>query len=408
MCAASSSSKSCRTLLTAWDISLLEKHLTFYEELASGKRIPATNAQRHFVAVLEEGAKPITQHEIAYTRYLESKAANCQPMKAETPKKVATAKDEKELEDAVEALEEFQLINDQDGKFTKFFEKIKSGYISNISVLRDRVSQTALWAATLAGENEWTRQIERWSAEQFNTLSNVYTQAMDAEYFKGIGDGITHRLLDGGHSIMGSWEAARDALEDDSFWQELRGWGNAYVSDFSSVVGMPLTTLSVESLDYLESTLSNFGIDRNELVDLLSLNAVELASTVVPALGVMMNWSEPERREFAKMIGALGLTSAISANPLMLVLTIVCAARAFHRSKHSEDGPAEWARSVASGGALSGLVLTMSSLIAGPAWVGIVTGILLVLVVKRCGQSIDALAVASGIRLSLLGALRPT
>lgn len=54
--------------LTAWDRCLIARYLRFDEALDLGRRSPATPLQAHVVAVLRHGARPCTQHEIAYVR----------------------------------------------------------------------------------------------------------------------------------------------------------------------------------------------------------------------------------------------------------------------------------------------------------------------------------------------------
>ncbi len=48
---------------------LLAVHYDFYRSLDAGKRIPATEAQRHFIAVCRGTASPQTDHERAYLRF---------------------------------------------------------------------------------------------------------------------------------------------------------------------------------------------------------------------------------------------------------------------------------------------------------------------------------------------------
>ena len=55
--------------LTADEVSLIERHLDFYRSLDSGQRAPATEAQRHFVAVCQCQAKADSIHEVAYLKY---------------------------------------------------------------------------------------------------------------------------------------------------------------------------------------------------------------------------------------------------------------------------------------------------------------------------------------------------
>ncbi len=55
--------------LTQRERSLLRRYLPFYEELASGERVPSTAAQKHFVEVCSGAADPGTEHEVAFLKY---------------------------------------------------------------------------------------------------------------------------------------------------------------------------------------------------------------------------------------------------------------------------------------------------------------------------------------------------
>lgn len=55
--------------LTQEDIALIRKYENFYRSLESGDREPATEAQKHFVAVCNMEAEVNTPHELAWMRY---------------------------------------------------------------------------------------------------------------------------------------------------------------------------------------------------------------------------------------------------------------------------------------------------------------------------------------------------
>lgn len=58
--------------LTPQERRLIEKHLKFYQELASGARTPTTPEQVDFVAVCEGRKVAETPHELAYIKYRRS------------------------------------------------------------------------------------------------------------------------------------------------------------------------------------------------------------------------------------------------------------------------------------------------------------------------------------------------
>ena len=55
--------------LTAEERELVNKHLTFYKALASGRLEPTTQEQEHFVRVCVGSAEPESAEEVAYMKY---------------------------------------------------------------------------------------------------------------------------------------------------------------------------------------------------------------------------------------------------------------------------------------------------------------------------------------------------
>lgn len=64
--------------LTPEEQQLLNKHLSFYEELETGQRKPKTEAQSHFVKVCQGRAKASSNHELAYVKYMKLRAKSRQ------------------------------------------------------------------------------------------------------------------------------------------------------------------------------------------------------------------------------------------------------------------------------------------------------------------------------------------
>lgn len=60
--------------LTEVEEMLIDRHLNFYRELASGARQPETDAQKHFVKVSQGHAKSENEHELAYAKYMRLQA----------------------------------------------------------------------------------------------------------------------------------------------------------------------------------------------------------------------------------------------------------------------------------------------------------------------------------------------
>ena len=118
------------------------------------------------------------------------------------------------------------------------------------------------------------------------------------------------------------------------------------------------------------------GISRSWLNDLVTYDAVELIVGSISILAVALNWNNDDVEEFSSLVGGMGLSAAVSANPLMLIVTVVALARAFHVARKTGDWK-EFTDGLLKGGICTGAVLlvTSSSLVSGPAVVVLLTGI---------------------------------
>jgi uncharacterized protein YifE (UPF0438 family) len=61
--------------LTPQEQALLEKHISFYLDLESGRRKPSTDAQEHFVKVSQGLVAAETIHELAFAKHMWLRAA---------------------------------------------------------------------------------------------------------------------------------------------------------------------------------------------------------------------------------------------------------------------------------------------------------------------------------------------
>ena len=223
-----------------------------------------------------------------------------------------------------------------------------------------------------------SREINAWLQSLVKGSATDYDKKMDAVYNANRigGGGSYHRLFDGGHSPVGSFQAARDALPDDSMYEEVAGWLQALARDATTPRGLPLVTWDQETFNNLANTLEKAGISRSWLNDLVTYDAVELIVGSISILAVALNWNNDDVEEFSSLVGGMGLSAAVSANPLMLIVTVVALARAFHVARKTGDWK-EFTDGLLKGGICTGAVLlvTSSSLVSGPAVVVLLTGI---------------------------------
>ena len=214
-------------------------------------------------------------------------------------------------------------------------------------------------------------------------VPTIYDKAMDTRFIEtGIG-GTYHRLFDGGHTIAGAWNAVRGASPDDNIVQEALGGMLGLFRDVSTPRGLPLATWDKETFDQVAATLdSSFHIPKSWFYDLNTFNAAELLGSSVGAVALIFNWNRADTETFARFAGSMGVSSALGANPLLLVVTVVALARAFQKARRTGEY-ADFVDGQARGGLTSGATLAAVGLVgvtggsAGMALlVALVTGIL--------------------------------
>ncbi len=218
--------------------------------------------------------------------------------------------------------------------------------------------------------------VDRWMREEFaGGVSSIYDKAMDAARHKTQEFGGDHRLFDGNHDLLGAWEAVRAATPDDNLVQEAGGYLSAVWKDVVTPMGLPLTTLNHDSFDSVAGVMGDtFGVSRDWLMDAASFTATEGIGAIVGAVAVVLNWSEPDIERFSALVGSFGLSALVSANPFLAVIAVVALARNFHAARYRKQY-SSLASGILKGGTGTGVFLGAVSLVSGPAWIGIMVGI---------------------------------
>lgn len=187
-------------------------------------------------------------------------------------------------------------------------------------------------------------------------------------------------------------------LASDQISRDVSGWIQSFIEGLApinvdaTVTGYTETVGSgvylSESSDYAEAidtvyidtvasesyTLVNLEISRSWLNDLASYNVLGLIAGSISILAVALNWNNDDIEEFSSLVGSIGLSAAVSGNPLMLITTVVALARAFHVARKSGDWK-EFSDGLAKGGICTGAVLLTTSLMSGPMVVVLLSGI---------------------------------
>lgn len=386
--------------LSEWDKRLLKRHLSRYKKLERGEVRPNSPNEDHFVAVFKGSAAPKTQHEIAYTRY---KAALLRDPKfslrdepsKDQPIAPSEANEADHRESSIQELDTIVITATNEEETRTFAQRLAGMYRSPTPSKNDLTSNALAWLNYL-NESTLSKALERWSAEEFNTLSNSFTKALDgsfaAEGLKSGADYVSptlHRLIEAGHTLPEAFKRGREALNNDTVIQELWGTTEALLSDMSSVVGLPLINISKETAEEWLEWLKPLGIDEKRFADFFSYNTVELAGSAIPALALMFSWNSDDTRKFTELVGTLALTTAYAGNPFGLIIALVGLARSFQNAKRGNISTTDWLKSLGKGGVTSSIVLISMTLLGPTAWAAMISAIIIAKIASAKGYIID-------------------
>lgn len=212
--------------------------------------------------------------------------------------------------------------------------------------------------------------LARWTAQTYNHNSSVYDAAIDAAYnATHVGGSALHHLVDGHHSLGGAFDAAAAALPHDSLYDEVAGAVEHLLRDLASVSGInPLVSFEPSTLASLQDGLAaTLGVSRSWTADALTVNAPEALGGSLGALSLVLGWRQADAVRFGRLAGSLGIAALLSANPLLGLVALAGAARAYHVRTRGQSTAI--AGAALGGAAVSGLVITALGLL--PAWAGV-------------------------------------
>jgi hypothetical protein len=389
-------------ILSQWDLALLARHRSFYEALARGERQPTTALQAHFVAVALGHARPATQHEIAFRCLRDGwRDPRCEaPSPLADPALIASPT--KRAERSVDLADAAQLETPAP-EVKSTFPHIRDLYLEGKATARRASADASVWIATALADPQLSRSLEHWTSDSFGKLSNVYTQALDGDFVKGLQSGADyvspwlHRLFEG-HTVGAAWRAVRSALPDDWFAEEVIGWLRALGSDFVTVVGLPVTSLTPEGYARLETFVcGSLGVSREWLIDVLHENAVEglqLAAGCVPIIAAAMGWGKSDAETYARLAARLGVGAVVAANPIMILVALALLARAYEMANDNNVRSVGW--EIVEGGIPPAAALGIASMIGGPPLLGVAAGVIVAKGIQNALKSRRASSVPNG------------
>ena len=245
--------------------------------------------------------------------------------------------------------------------------------------------------------------------------ATIYDRAMDAEYLATSIGGGNHRMFDGGHTLAGAFEAVRGASAEDTILQEGFGYMQGLFRDLTTPMGLPLANWDKGTYDQVSEYLqSQFSIPKGWFYDINSFDAAEVLGAGVGVVAMFFCWNRAESEQFGRLAGGMGLSAALSANPLLLIVTIAALARAFQlarlegRAGDAVDGLFRGAVTAATSLAAVSAVAALGGPAGLALLVGVIAGMLAAKAVSRVsvvdvGQVVAEQARASARLLGRIG-----
>ena len=278
-------------------------------------------------------------------------------------------------------------------------EKLKAGGRTALDATAERTAQVMAAAQALLA-SDLSSDLNNLVSAAVKGSATIYDKAMDANYLDpllrpGLG-GSYHRLFDGGHTIAGAVRAARDASADDTIIEEALGTVQALLRDAATPRGLPLATWDKSTFDAVAGSLeSTFAIPKSWFYDLNTYDAADLLGASVGVVAVVLGWNRADTETFASLTAGMGLPAAVGANPLLMVVVVVAAARAFHKARpggaYTELVDGGFKGAVSSGATMAAVALATSA--GGPAGVALLVGITAGIVANSATKNVSLTAI---------------
>ena len=227
--------------------------------------------------------------------------------------------------------------------------------------------------------------------------ATIYDKAMDAKYLATSIGGGNHRLFDGGHTLSGAFQAARETSPDDSIAEVAFGYMQGLFRDVTTPKGLPLANWDKATYDQASAFMnSEFGIPKSWFYDLTSFDAPEVLASSIGVLAATLMWNRSDVEQFSRLVGGMGLAAALSANPMLLIVAVVCLAKAFSEAR-SEGRLGDVADGLACGTATSVTTLgavALTSMAGGPAGLALLVGLVAGVVVGKLMSNVSVSDIA--------------
>ena len=148
-----------------------------------------------------------------------------------------------------------------------------------------------------------------------------------------------------------------------------------------------------------EFLASELGIPKDWFYDLNTYDAAQLLGGVIGVVATALCWNRADTESFARLVGGMGVSALARTNPLLLLVTVVALARAFHKAHHAGEY-AEPVDGQLKGGISAGATLVAASQVAalgGPAGLALLVGMVAGVLVHQATQNVSVVQIGESV-----------
>jgi len=206
-------------------------------------------------------------------------------------------------------------------------------------------------------------ELLKWTENISKSAATAYDKALDSEYLRTHIGGGNHRMFDGGHDLISAWQKSKDALDDDTFSQEVIGYVSAIWKDVTTVKGLPFFTWSKDAFEQSAEWVSKTipYASKSWFYDLCSYDIFEIFSATLGTATALFLLNKDEMEKLSEILGSMGIVSILAANPLTGIAVIMCTTYAYKVKKKKLSG-----KKVAEGAVLSTVSIAIFSALGLP------------------------------------------
>ena len=228
---------------------------------------------------------------------------------------------------------------------------------------------------------EFQSSLDRLTKNLIPDKSTIYSKAMDygSEAKAFVGKWTNYHRHHFNHDPVSSYVAVKNASSTDSKYDEISNWLKESLKDLQTPRGLPLFTISQDTVNAVSNFTSKFGITKEWLYDVMSHNLVE---DIVSILAILFMWNKKEMEAINKCCGSLITSAAYSGNPFLMIIATVKLGINYNKAKN-KDKKLSMFYDFIKGGSTSALFIGTSLAIGGPIWLGLVAAFVITIYASK-------------------------